>query len=123
VDDKHNATVLIVEDEVFVRMIAADSLADEGFVILEAGHADEALALLAQHPQVAILFTDINMPGEIDGLQLADTVAALYPNVRVVVTSGRERVAQSRLPDHGIYLAKPYSTKRLAEVVHAQARS
>lgn len=115
------ATVLIVEDEVFVRMIAADQLSEDGFCILEAANAEEALGLLERHGEVAVLFTDINMPGAVDGLQLADIVASIRPEVKVVVTSGREWIDNSRLPDHGIYLPKPYSPARLSEVVRRQA--
>ncbi len=70
------STVLVVEDEMFVRMIAADALEESGFAVLEAADAMQALEQLATH-RVAVLFTDINMPGEIDGLQLADIVCRL----------------------------------------------
>lgn len=112
-------TVLIVEDEVFVRMIAADSLAESGFTVLEAQDALDALALLDQH-EVAVLFTDVNMPGPINGLELADIVAVRRPEVKVVVTSGGEWIAPSRLPVRGVYLPKPYRAAQLAHVVRQQ---
>lgn len=114
------ATVLIVEDEFLVRLIAADSLSESGFSVLEAQDAEEALALLDRH-QVAVLFTDINMPGPINGLELAQMVAQRRPEVKVVVTSGREWIDASRLPDSGVYLPKPYRPAQLTEVVRQQA--
>lgn len=114
-------TVLLVEDEPFVRIVAADSLVDNGFCVLEAQDAEAALRLLDEHAEVAVLFTDINMPGPIDGLGLAEIVARQRPEVKVVVTSGRERIDDSRLPDHGVYLPKPYQPAQLASVIRAQA--
>lgn len=114
------STVLVVEDEVFVRMIAADVLEESGFAVIEAADALQALDQLAKH-NVAVLFTDINMPGEIDGLQLADIVAVRYPRVKVIVTSGRQWLETENLPDHGIYLPKPYRADQLTQLVQLQA--
>ena len=118
----NSPTVLIVEDEFLVRMIAADSLSESGFTVLEAQDAEEALDLLDRN-HVAVLFTDVNMPGPINGLELAETVVARWPEVKVVVTSGRERIDESRLPDNGVYLPKPYQPAQLAETVRAQTKS
>ena len=68
-------SVLVVEDEMFIRMVAVDTLEDCGYVILEAGDAREALEVLEQTPGISLIFTDINMPGDIDGLDLATEVA------------------------------------------------
>ncbi|WP_066723972.1 MULTISPECIES: response regulator [Sphingomonas] len=114
------STVLVVEDEMFVRMIAADALEESGFAVLEAADAMQALEQLAAH-RVAVLFTDINMPGEIDGLQLADIVAVRYPHIKVIVTSGRHWLGSEDLPDHGIYLPKPYRADQLTQLVQLQA--
>jgi CheY-like chemotaxis protein len=114
-------TVLLVEDEVFIRIVAADSLAESGFQVLEAADAESALHLLDQHEEVVVLFTDINMPGEIDGLELAEIATRRRPHVKVVVTSGREWIDNSRLPDHGVYLPKPYRPAQLSSVIRAQA--
>jgi len=69
------SSVLVVEDEMFIRMVAVDTLEDRGYVILEAGDAREALEVLEQTPGISLIFTDINMPGDIDGLDLATEVA------------------------------------------------
>ncbi len=115
-----SATVLIAEDELFVRMIAADVLAESGFCVLEADNAAEALDLLAQH-DVAVLFTDINMPGAMNGLELAKIVAVRYPRIRVIITSGKHWLSEEEIPDQGLYLPKPYGSNQLASAVERQA--
>jgi DNA-binding NtrC family response regulator len=109
--------VLIVEDEPLVRMVAADALADGGIMAWEAGDAGEALEVLEQHPRIGVLFTDVNMPGEMDGLGLAHEVSAIRPDVRVIVTSGAAPVAAEDLPSDGTFLPKPYPTQRLVNIV------
>ncbi|WP_333571492.1 response regulator [Sphingomonas sp.] len=112
-------TVLVAEDELYVRMLAADILADSGFAVLEAQNATEALDLLAANP-VEVLFTDIHMPGPIDGLELADIVAVRHPRVGLVVTSGVRQLNDGEIPDAGVYLPKPYDYGKLAELIQEQ---
>lgn len=113
--------VLVVEDETFVRMIAADALEESGLRVIEAPDAVEALDILAQH-QVAVLFTDINMPGAIDGLELAAIVTVRYPQVKVIITSGRQWLEPEALPDHSVFLPKPYRPAELAALVERHAK-
>ncbi len=117
------AEVLIVEDEAITRMVAVDAMSDEGIRVLEAGDATEALAVLADHPNVGLLFTDINLPGEMDGLVLTKKVHGLRPEVELIVTSGATMVADSDLPDHGTFLPKPYHPAKLLHVVKAKLGS
>lgn len=109
--------VLVVEDEPLTRMVAADALTDRGIMAWEAGDAGEALQVLEQHPRIGLVFTDVNMPGEMDGLGLAHEVSARRPDVSLIVTSGAVRLADDELPDHGTFLAKPYPTDRLVSIV------
>ena len=109
--------VLVVEDELLTRMAAADALTDRGIMAWEAGDAAEALQVLEKHPRIGVLFTDVNMPGEMDGLGLAHEVSAARPDVRVIVTSGATTLADEDLPDHGTFLPKPYPTYRLVNIV------
>ncbi|RSV33283.1 response regulator [Sphingomonas sp. ABOLE] len=113
-------TVLVVEDEPFVRMIAAGMLQEGGFRVVEAPDATEALDLLERH-QVAVVFTDINMPGLIDGLQLAAIVKERYPHVKVIITSGRQWLGSDALPSDSVFLPKPYRSAELSELVERQA--
>jgi CheY-like chemotaxis protein len=110
--------VLVVEDESLVRIVAADAIADSGIMAWEAGDAAEALQVLDEHPQIGLIVTDVNMPGEMDGLGLAEKVSCDRPDVAVIVTSGKHRVADEDLPDHGTFLPKPYRTERLVQLVH-----
>lgn len=112
----HN-TILVVEDEVLIRIIAPDTLEHSGFKVLEAGNSAEALKILEENDEVAVLFTDINMPGAMDGLALARHVARNRPEIRVIVTSGRQWLDASSLPDDGIFLPKPYGASQLAAAV------
>ncbi|MEG3175142.1 response regulator [Sphingomonas sp. RB3P16] len=113
-------TVLLVEDEVLIRIVAADMLTDSGFTVLEAGDAAEALEMLATHKDIGVLFTDVNMPGQMDGIELAAQVVRLHPEIKVIVTSGRQWLEDDSLPDHGRFLKKPYGQRELTEMVREQ---
>lgn len=114
------ASILVVEDETFVRMAAVDVLSDTGATLYEAGDADEALTLIEAHPEIDLIFTDISMPGEMDGMALARRVHHLRPAMAIVVTSGKHRLLDSELPDDGIFLAKPYRAEQLVRAVERQ---
>ncbi|MBW6528182.1 response regulator [Sphingomonas sp. RHCKR7] len=107
-------TVLLVEDELFVRMIGADALAEAGYRVIEAGDADEALERLEHGDKVQVLFTDIRMPGTMDGLQLAGEVHRRWPAIRILLTSGDMRPTSAAIPDAGRFLAKPYRFEALS---------
>lgn len=109
--------VLVVEDEPLVRMAAADALVHNGIMTWEAGDASEALSVLEEHPRIGVVFTDINMPGQPNGLGLAKEVSILRPDVELIVTSGAVKFDDAELPDHGVFLPKPYSAQRLVNVV------
>jgi DNA-binding NtrC family response regulator len=98
-------------------MVAADALAEAGIVAWEAGDADEALKTLEEHPQIGLIFTDVNMPGPMNGLALASEVTATRPEIELIVTSGAITLKDSDLPDHGTFLPKPYPTQTLVSMV------
>ena len=110
-------TVLVVEDEPLVRIVAAEVLDEAGYCVLEAGDGDEALDVLASHGEVQLLFTDLNLPGSIDGLALAEIVHRRWPHIRLLVTSGRRRLSDGQIPDDGHFVAKPYQLSRLVAEV------
>jgi CheY-like chemotaxis protein len=109
--------VLVVDDEVMIRCYATGILEDAGWRTIEAANSEEALAQLAAHPEVSVLFTDVNMPGDPDGLGLAHKVHAERPDVSIVVTSGRLQAADVQLPDNSRFLAKPYAEKALVKLI------
>src|ERR671921_998263 len=106
--------VLLVEDEPLVRMTAADELDDAGFRVLEAKNADEALVVLEAHSdEVQVLFTDVNMPGSMDGMALAERVYERWPHVLLLISSGYARPHPDEIPDHGRFVPKPYRGETL----------
>ena len=109
--------ILVVEDETFVRMDAVEMLRDAGFDILEAVNADEAMRLLALHSDIRLIFTDIDMAGSINGLQLATIVRKRWPPVRIVVTSGYYKVQASDLPEGTRFFHKPYQPDQIIDAV------
>jgi CheY-like chemotaxis protein len=113
------AIVLIVEDDPLQRQLAVEVVEDAGFVALEAADAGEAVVLLETRSDIAVLFTDINMPGSMDGLKLAHAVRDRWPPIKIIVASGHVRLQVSDLPSNSTFLLKPY---RGAAVV-AQLRS
>ena len=109
--------VLVVDDEAILRFIASDVLEDNGFRVLEAEDAKAALKVLADHPDVKVLFTDVNMPGALDGLDLAREAHVRWPAMKLVVTSGRPKPADRDIPDDGRFVAKPYSPDSLVSEI------
>src|SRR5437868_15297432 len=105
--------VLIVEDELLLRMDAADMVKAAGFEVVEAANADEAIEILETRFDITVVFTDIQMPGSMDGLKLARAVKGRWPPIKIVATSGRVSVAESDLPEGGRFLPKPYSPEQI----------
>ena len=116
------AVILIVEDEPFVRMLAVDILEERGATIHEASDAAEALHLMETERAIDLVFTDITMPGEMDGLTLARCIQERCPSVAIVLTSGVQRPSGSELPSRGIFLPKPYRSDDLVRTVESQLR-
>jgi two-component system, response regulator PdtaR len=108
--------VLIVEDEPLTRMRAVFLAEDAGFETVEASSADEAIAVLEARKDIRIVFTDINMPGSMDGLKLAHAIRTRWPPIELVLTSGDFEVDEDDLSERGRFLPKPY---RDADVIHA----
>jgi len=106
-----------VEDESLVRLDAAESLRDAGFEVVEATDAVEALEIVLARDDIAVLFTDINMPGTMDGLELARLVHDFRPKVRLVLTSGAIKPTRDEIPDDGAFIAKPYSPETVTRAV------
>ena len=114
--------VLVVEDEPLVRMLAADILEEDGFEVVEAAMAPAALAILERRQDVTALFTDIDMPGGMNGLELAKVVYERWPQVAIVVTSGVFRVGADKLPGDGVFIGKPYATSAPVRVIRELIR-
>lgn len=105
-----------------MRLLSADVLADAGFGVLEACDADEALRLLDARPDVGAVVTDIEMPGSLDGLDLAWRIHERWPRIGVVLTSGRCFIDPAAMPDGDLFMSKPYATWALVRQIEAIAR-
>ena len=111
--------VLVVDDEPLVRMLGVEVLEDAGFAVVEAGDAAEALDKLRSHPDVRVLFTDVNMPGELNGLELARLVHERRPDIRLLVASGQVRPTPAEVPDGGQFLPKPWNGEEVVDRIKA----
>ena len=110
---------LVVDDDFLIRMDATEILEQAGFQVLDADHGDAAYELLkTRHPDIVLLFTDVQMPGELDGFALARRVTVMWPHISLVVASGHVRPGPDSLPDKARFISKPFS----AELVYAHIR-
>jgi CheY-like chemotaxis protein len=106
--------VLLVEDETLIRLDAVDMIAAAGYEVLEAANADQAVKILEARADISILFTDIQMPGSIDGLKLAHAVRHRWPPIKIVTSSGHVKLTLDELPEGARFLPKPYSKADIA---------
>ncbi|MDR3464526.1 MAG: response regulator [Xanthobacteraceae bacterium] len=113
--------VLLVEDEPLLRELTATMIDEAGFTALEANTADDALALLEARSDIALLFTDIDMPGSMDGLELARLACERWPAIKTLVASGKVRPSASELPPNSVFLAKPYRGAALIAQLRSMA--
>jgi CheY-like chemotaxis protein len=113
------AVVLVVEDEMLLRMRAVDMVEEAGFTSVEAVDADQAVAILESRSDIALLFTDIQMPGSMDGLKLAHAVRKRWPPIKIILVSGQLKLTDLELPADSRFFGKPLEAK----VMIAQMRS
>lgn len=109
-------TVLVVEDEPLLLMNIADELVEAGFDVVESPNADHALRQIVCNPGIAVLFTDVDMPGSMDGLGLSSIVSARWPEMTIIVTSGKLSPDRTILPPDVRFIPKPYAA---TELIHA----
>ncbi len=107
--------VLVVEDETLLRLNAVDIIQEAGFDTLEAPNAEEAIEILQARSDIRIVFTDVNMPGSMDGLKLASAIRKRWPPVDLIVTSGQLVPSEDELPARGHFIAKPYEARQLVD--------
>jgi CheY-like chemotaxis protein len=105
--------VLVVEDDFLLRIDAVDIVKDAGFEAVEVANADDAIAIIEANPNIHVVFTDVQMPGTMDGLKLARFIKDRWPPIKIVATSGRLRVSEKDLPEGSIFVPKPYSPAQI----------
>jgi CheY-like chemotaxis protein len=99
-------TVLVVEDETLIRELVAEELEDAGYTVVIANDADQAIAILEARQDIRLVFTDIDMPGSMNGLKLAAAVRDRWPPVHIIITSGKLRPLE--IPANALFIPKPY---------------
>jgi two-component system, response regulator PdtaR len=111
--------VLVVEDETIVRLHMVGDLEQAGFLVIEARNADEAILILEQCPHINAVFSDIQMPGSMDGIGLANLIDKRWPEKGIVVTSGAGGLMSDKLPLGSRYVAKPYEPRQVVAAITA----
>jgi two-component system, response regulator PdtaR len=102
------SVILVVEDDPIIRMSALRFVADAGFEAIEASNADEAILILEARSDIQLVFTDVGMPGTMDGIKLAHYVRGRWPPVKLIVASGKVIADESHLPAGARFFSKPY---------------
>ena len=118
-DTKDVPNVLIVEDEMLLRMRAVDIVEDAGFHSVEAVNADEAMSILESRSDISLLFTDIQMPGSMDGLKLAHTVHSRWPGIKIILVSGQVKPSDAERPADSRFFGKPLGMQQMIAELQA----
>lgn len=109
--------VLVVEDDEILRSLTVEAITLLGLCVIDCASADDALPMLEDSVSIALVITDIYMPGKTNGLQLANIIWSRWPRLPVIVTSGKKSVPDSLLPAHSMFMRKPWSLDALHRAV------
>ena len=121
-EKQRRPVVLVVEDEPLMLIDAVDLVSEAGFEAIGAKNADEAIRILESRDDIRIVFTDVNMPGSMDGIKLAHAVRHPWPPIEIIVTSGLTLAnVQELLPERGVFFPKPYTPAQVASALHRLA--
>src|SRR4051794_11219265 len=118
-DSPEVPNVLVVEDEMVLRMRAVDIVEDAGFRPVEAVSADEAISILESRSDISLLFTDIQMPGSMDGLKLAHAVHDRWPSIKIILVSGQVKPSDEEKPADSRFFGKPLSDAQMISELQA----
>ena len=118
-DSTNVPNVLVVEDEMVLRMRAVDIVEDAGFHSVEAVNADEALSILESRSDISLLFTDIQMPGSMDGLKLAHAVHDRWPSIKIILVSGQVKPSDAERPADSLFFGKPLGVEQMIAELQA----
>jgi two-component system, response regulator PdtaR len=114
------AVILVVDDEEIVRMGAVDLLEEAGHVVIEANSADAAIIILERRTDIEIVFSDVRMPGTMDGVRLLHLIRRRWPPIRLILTSGTPVVGIDELPEGTGFIPKPYAQNALLQLIRAR---
>lgn len=112
-------TILIVEDDPILRFLTANMVEDAGFVAIEAADADEAVAILEARSDIALLLTDIDMAGSMDGLTLAHAARKRWPPIKIIIVSARGQPLDSSMPTDSRFFGKPYHGDKIVSEIRS----
>ena len=113
--------VLVVEDDALQLFDAVETIERAGLKVYAARDADEAISILEMHEDIGVVFTDINMPGSMDGIRLAHCVRDRWPPVQFIVTSGNVGVRPEDLPAGSLFFGKPYPGEKVVNALRSMA--
>jgi CheY-like chemotaxis protein len=117
----YSVHILVAEDEMFIVLLIEETLHGAGHKVTSVTSADDAVRVLASEPGIDLLFTDVDMPGSMDGLELAALVSGRWPEIAIVIASGKRRLRPDEMPKGALFLPKPYGTKDIIGVVESMA--
>ena len=109
--------VLVVDDESLVRMVTVDMVEFAGYDVIEAADADDAVTILETRSDIALVMTDVDMPGSMDGLKLAHAVRNRWPPIKLIIVSGKSRLTEADLPTDARFIGKPYSVDTMVSAL------
>jgi len=115
---KKKSVILVVEDEAIIRMGAVGMLEEAGFATIEAATADDAIQILEMRADIRAVFTDVNMPGTLDGLRLVRLIRGRWPPIHLIVTSGLILPGEGDIPAGGRFIRKPYKMDDVISTIH-----
>ncbi|MFW2448642.1 MAG: response regulator [Qipengyuania pacifica] len=118
-----NTVILVVEDEVLIRMDVVDQLGALGYRLIEAANGQEAFDALSDGGVINILFTDVHMPGDLDGVMLAREVSRRRPEIGIIVTSGSASLSADSLPEGSRFYPKPYASATVHSAIQEMLAS
>ena len=113
--------LLVVEDEPLLRMLAVDVGEDAGFLVVATANADDAVSILESRTDIRLVFTDIDMPGSLDGMKLAACIRDRWPPIHIILTSGHMMPAEDEMPAGSMFFAKPYRQDRVIDAMRRMA--
>jgi CheY-like chemotaxis protein len=116
--EQNRSVVLVVEDDELLLADALEVVSQAGFEPVPAKNADDAIMILERRNDIRVIFSDVNMPGSIDGLKLVHIVRNRWPPIEIIVTSGFNLDSEHILPDRGIFVPKPYTPAQIASALH-----
>lgn len=109
--------ILVVEDEPLQRLMAVDLVEEAGFDVVDVAGAAEAVRVLESRPDIRVVFTDIDMPGALNGMQFAATIRDRWPPIELIIVSGKRKPRADEIPARGVFFAKPYKKDEITAVM------